>query len=217
LGGGYRHDEQSLRVVRYLEKAGRGLNLSLEVIDGIRTHRKPRHDLSGVIASASTTLEAEVVKLSDAVAYINHDVDDAIRAHIIAEEDLPPVATSLLGGTRSERINAAVADIVSNSSGQPKVSPGAAVLEALNELRDFLFREVYTGPVVKRESDRAQHVVSELFRYFASHPEAMPDDYQEDPRGEGVPRRVADYIAGMTDLYAIQRFEQLFVPKTWTM
>ena len=186
LGGGYRHDEQSLRVVRYLERDGRGLNLTAEVLDGIRTHRKPRHDLTGVAVGPSATLEAEVVKLSDAIAYINADVDDALRSHTILEEDLPRRPLERLGRTRSERINTVVCDIVATSHGKPQVAMSPNVLSALNELRDFLFRNVYTNANVKREADRAQHVVSELFQHYYRRPDAMPPEYQEDPRQEGV-------------------------------
>lgn len=215
LGGGYRHDEQSVRVVRYLEKSGRGLNLTSEVLDGIRTHRKPRHSLSGVTVAPSSTLEAEVVKIADAVAYINHDADDAVRAHIIRGADLPAQPLALLGHTRSQRINTAVCDIVQTSRDQAVVTTSPAVLAALDELREFLFQHVYTNPEVTREASRARHVVSELFRHFCARPDTMPTEYQEDPRREGVERRVADYIAGMTDSFAIQLFEDVFVPKVW--
>ncbi|GAC1466275.1 MAG: deoxyguanosinetriphosphate triphosphohydrolase [Chloroflexota bacterium] len=215
LGGGYRHDEQSLRVVQFLEKNGRGLNLTREVIDGIRTHRKPRHDLTGVTVGPSTTLEAEVVKLADAVAYINHDVDDAVRAGVIVEAELPACPLAVLGETRSQRINAVVCDIVETSAGKPEVSMSQEVRAVMNELREHLFLHVYTSTTVKKEADRARHVVSELFRHFQAHPEAMPASFHDDPRSEGVERRVADYIAGMTDFYAIQVFQDLFVPKMW--
>ena len=215
LGEGYRHDEQSLRVVQVLEKGGQGLNLTREVLDGIRTHRKPRHDLSGTTVGPSSTLEAEVVKLSDAIAYINTDVDDAVRAGIIRPDDLPSGPIRRLGDRRSLRINTVVCDIVAASAGRPTVAMMPNVLAALNELRDFLFHEVYTNPAVKREAERARHVVAQLFHYFRERPEALPDTYQDDPRGEGIERRVADYIAGMSDFYAIQRFEELFVPRMW--
>jgi dGTPase len=215
LKGGYRHDEQSLRVVRYIEKEGHGLNLTAEVIDGIRTHRKPRHSLAGVDVGPSATLEAEVVKISDAVAYINHDTDDAVRSHTIDVADLPDSAVGRLGATRSARINTVVLDIIATSAGNPEVRMSAEVLSALDELRDFLFREVYTNPQVKREAERSQTVVMELFSHFTRRPEAMPHEYREDPRGEGVERHVADYIAGMTDYFAIRLFEELFVPKMW--
>lgn len=216
LGVGYRHDEQSLRVVRLLEKGGAGLNLTHEVLEGVRTHRKPRSNLIGVAVAPSTTLEAEVVKIADAVAYINHDTDDALRAGIIQESDLPKVAVRVLGSSRSERIDTVVCDIVARED-VPEVKVGPAILDALNELRDYLFEHVYTSPIVKREDERAQHVVSELFRYFRGHPEAMPAEYQQDPRDEGIDRRVADYIAGMTDSFATHQFQELFVPKEWPL
>lgn len=215
LGGGYRHEEQSLRVVRYLDKGGRGLNLTAEVLDGIRTHRKPRHSLAGVATEPSETLEAETVKLADAVAYINHDVDDALRAQLIRESDLPDATISLLGRSRSQRINCAVTDIVSTSAGGPGVNMSQEVLKALDELREFLFQRVYAHPAVKREADRGRHVIAELFRYYHAKPETMPAEFRDDPRAEGDQRRVVDYIAGMTDSFAIQLFEELFIPRVW--
>lgn len=215
LGEGYRHDEQSLRVVTFLEKAGRGLNLTSEVLDGIRTHRKPRHNLTGTEVGPSLTLEAEVVKLSDAIAYINHDVDDAVRAHIIVEDDLPRKSVDVLGRSRSERINTAVCAIVSDSDGKPAVTMSGPVLDALNLLREFLFERVYTNAHVKREASRAHGVVTSLFRHYTEHRDALPSEYQDDPRQEGIERRAVDYIAGMTDVFAIATFEELFVPKMW--
>lgn len=215
LGGGYRHDEQSVRVVEYLERGGRGLNLTLEVLDGIRTHRKPRHSLSGVTVAPSTTLEAEVVKLSDAIAYINHDVDDAVRAGTIAPGDLPRDAVTVLGDSRSARVNTAVGAIVESSMGEARVVMSPECLRALNQLREFLFQAVYTNPEVKREAERSRGVVVALFEHFVAHPGELPPDYRIDPRGEGVERRAADYIAGMTDSFAIRLYTDLFVPKMW--
>lgn len=215
LLGGYRHDEQSVRVVRYLEKGGRGLNLTHEVLEGIRTHRKPRHDLTGVTAGPSSTLEAEVVKLSDAIAYINADVDDAVRAEIIRLEELPASPIAVLGATRSQRINTVVCDIVAGSAGEAAIIMTPETLQALNELRDFLYAEVYTNPEVTREAERAKHVVAELYKLFCDRPDLLPAEYRADPRTEGVPRRVADYIAGMSDSFAIRCFDDLFVPKMW--
>jgi dGTPase len=215
LGGGYRHDEQSVRVVRYLEKGGHGLNLTREVVDGIRTHRKPRHDLTGVTAGPSSTLEAEVVKLADAIAYINADVDDAVRSELIRPSDLPGGPLAVLGGSRSERINTVVCDIVDVSVGKPVVIMSDRVRDALNELREFLYGHVYTSPAIGREAERAGRVVTELFAWFSGRPADLPLEYQDDPRGEGPERRIADYIAGMTDSYAIRRFEDLFIPRMW--
>jgi dGTPase len=215
LGEGYQHDKQSLRVVRFIEKNGQGLNLTAEVVDGIRTHRKPRHSLAGTTEGPSATLEAEVVKLADAIAYINHDVDDAVRAGIISESDLPPDALERLGNSRSQRINTAVCDILETSDQRPIVAMNGETLAALDTLRDYLFQHVYTNQTVKRESSRAEGVVFRLFEFYWSQPDKLPPEYQEDVRGEGTDRRVADYIAGMTDAFAIAAFEDLFVPKTW--
>ncbi|GAC1445584.1 MAG: deoxyguanosinetriphosphate triphosphohydrolase [Chloroflexota bacterium] len=215
LGGGYRHDEQSLRVVQIIERSGRGLNLTFEVLEGIRTHRKPRESVVGVTSEPSSTLEAEVVKIADAVAYINHDVDDAVRADIIQDEDLPRNSIDHLGSSRSERINTVVLDIVETSLDKPRIAMTPGTLEALNELREFLFQEVYTSPVVKREAERAQSLVTTLFEHFLESPQRLPPDYRDDPRSEGVERQVTDYIAGMTDSYAIALFQKLFVPQMW--
>jgi dGTPase len=215
LGGGYQHDRQSVRVVRFIEKGGRGLNLTAEVLDGIRTHRKPRHSMAGTVEGPSSTLEAEIVRLSDGIAYINHDVDDAIRAQIIVPDDLPPGPIGRLGRSRSARINTVVCDIIATSWDASTVAMSADVLAALDELRDFLFERVYTNPTVKREDVRARGVIARLFEHYCAHPEALPDNYRDDPRGEGNERRVADYIAGMTDAFAISTFTDLFVPKMW--
>jgi dGTPase len=215
LGGGYQHDRQSLRVVRDLEKDGRGLNLTAEVIDGIRTHRKPRHSMAATVEGPSCTLEAEVVRLSDGIAYINHDVDDAIRAGIIDRTSLPDAPIRRLGRSRSERINTVVCDIIETSEGQARVAVSPDVLLALNELRDYLFDHVYTNSIVKREDARARGVVARLFEHYVAHPDALPESFRQDPRNEGIERRVADYIAGMTDAFAISTFSDLFVPKMW--
>ncbi|HEX6510204.1 MAG TPA: deoxyguanosinetriphosphate triphosphohydrolase [Chloroflexota bacterium] len=212
LGDGYRHDEQSVRVVRYLEKGGRGLNLTLEVLDGIRSHRKPRHNLAAYAVAPSSTLEAEVVRLSDAVAYINHDVDDAERSGLIDQNDLPAEPIETLGRSRSERINTVVCDIVATSRDHPYVHMSEPCLMALNSLRDYLFDAVYRSPALLQESMRAQRLVENLFSYYVQEPDAMPEEFQNDPRNEGIERRVADYIAGMTDYYAIRLCEGLHVP-----
>lgn len=217
LQGGYRHDEQSVRVVRFLEDGGRGLNLTREVVDGIRTHRKERQSLGLEPDEPPTTLEARIVRLADAIAYINHDADDAERAGIISERDLPAAAIETLGTSRSRRVDTVVCDIVRTSLGRPDVAMSEPVLEAMDRLREFLFQQVYTNPTVKREAARSGHVVTELFLHFRRHPDAMPAAYQHDPRGEGVDRRVADYIAGMTDSFAIHLFQELFVPKMWPL
>jgi dGTPase len=217
LGDGYRHDEQSLRVVRYLEKSGRGLNLTAEVLDGIRTHRKPRESLAGYAVAPSSTLEAETVRLSDAIAYINHDVDDAVRARLIDPFDLPSSAIGHLGTSRSERINTVVIDIIGTSQGQPMVAMSGETLTQLDLLREFLFLHVYRNRVVTTEGERAQRLITALFEYVCAHAEHLPEEIQRDVRGEGTERLVADYIAGMTDSFAIDLFQKFFVPRMWPL
>ena len=215
LPGGFRHDEQSLRVVRHLEKGGRGLNLTREVLDGIRTHRKPRESLAGHAVAPSATLEAETVRLADAIAYINHDVDDAIRAHLIDDSDLPRDAIERLGRSRSERINITVCDIIAASAGEPRVAMSDEVLFHLDALRDFLFLHVYRNPAVNQESERARYVVAALFEHLLAHQDMLPADVLRDTRAEGPARMVGDYVAGMTDSFAIDLFERFFVPRVW--
>lgn len=217
LGDGYSHDEQSLRVVRFLEKSGRGLNLTAEVIDGIRTHRKPRESLAGYAVAPSSTLEAEVVRLSDAIAYINHDVDDAIRARLIDRTDLPTAAVAHLGTSRSERINVVVTDIIMTSQGRSTVGMTDETLEQLDRLREFLFLNVYRNQVVTAEGERAQRLVMALFEYLCARVELMPEEFRQDRRDEGSERLVADYIAGMTDSFAIDLFQKYFVPRVWPL
>jgi dGTPase len=215
LGDGYSHDVQSLRVVRLLEKSGRGLNLTIEVLDGIRTHRKPRESLAGFAVAPSSTLEAEAVRLSDAIAYINHDVDDAVRAQLIRPSHLPEDAIRHLGRSRSERINTVVCDIIATSFGQAKVAMSDDVLSYLDRLREYLFLNVYRNPAVVQEGERARRLVEALFEYLTRHVDLLPQELRDDPRGEGTERTVADYIAGMTDSFAINLFQKHFVPQMW--
>lgn len=213
--GGFRHNEQSLRVVDRLEKDGRGLNLTWEVRDGIRTHRKPRSSIAGVAVEPSSTLEAEAVKLSDGIAYINHDIDDAIRAEVILESDLPSSPIRTLGRSRSERINRLVIDIVDASADRPRVRMSPEVLTSTDELRSFLFENVYMSDAVRREWARAHHVVTELYEYFAAHLDELPLGFRPSD-GNHLAQAVCDYIAGMTDQYALRTFDHVFVPKMWS-
>jgi dGTPase len=215
--GGFRHNEQSLRVVDVLEKEGQGLNLSWEVRDGIRTHRKPRTSVAGIAVEPSSTLEAEVVKLADAIAYINHDIDDAVRAQLIESKELPSEAVAMLGTTRSARINTLVCDIVDTSSGRPLVAMSTDILAATDSLRAFLFERVYTSPIIQAHSERARRVVCELYLYFCQHCEELPPLYRTIVDREGAERAACDYIAGMTDRYALETFERLFIPKMWSV
>ena len=210
LPGGFRHNEQSLRVVDILENDGRGLNLTWEVREGILKHSKSWDGLLGEDWTAPSTQEGQVCKIADFVAYINHDTVDAIRAGIIAEADLPPLAVARLGSTSSQRINTLVCDIVEHSlaaveeDGAP-IAMGKDVLEAANLLRNFLFERVYDAG--GEEATRAREVVRFLFEHFVHHPEELPPEYRL--RGENVERAAADYIAGMTDNFAMRLAQEL--------
>jgi dGTPase len=210
---GFKHNEQSLRVVDKLEKNGQGLNLTWEVRDGILNHSKDIRDIKGEGGKPST-FEGAVVKISDMVAYINHDIDDAIRAGMITEGDLPVLAVAKLGNTHSLRINTMVCDIIENSwsvrdgeSENPTITMSPEILEATDNLRLFLLERVYNIRSAQEESERAREIVRFLYRYFNEHEEKMPPEYSY--YKDKLERRVVDYIAGMTDQYAIRMAEEL--------
>ncbi|MBI4188683.1 MAG: deoxyguanosinetriphosphate triphosphohydrolase [Chloroflexi bacterium] len=211
---GFRHNEQSLRTVDLLEKDGRGLNLTWEVRDGILNHSKTRADILGESSGKASTLEGQLCRIADMVAYINHDIGDAIRAGIITEEDLPASATGILGHSHSKRINAMVCDIIEHSWPvrdrsivNPVIMMGPQILEAADTLRDFLFERVYDLHSSQQEADRAREVVRRLYRYFNEHADKLPLEYCL--RGDNTERRVVDYIAGMTDQYALRLVGEL--------
>lgn len=220
---GFRHNEQSLRVVDRIEREGRGLNLTEPVRDGILRHSKPAGAIAGEIAGRPRTPEAQVVKLSDGVAYVNHDLDDALRAGLIAESDIPRTALRVLGKSHAQRIDTLVRDIVSGSD--PLLdhgAPGAQVIlmsdevqVAADRLRDFLFERVY-APINRAEGTmQAQRVVRWLFEHYVSHPDQVPAEFAHALADDGVERVAADYVASMTDRYALSRFEALYVPRVW--
>jgi dGTPase len=211
--GGFRHNDHSLRVVEKIEREGSGLNLTEEVRDGIRTHRKPRSSIAGVAVEPSRTLEAEVVKLADGIAYINHDIDDAIRAGVIEADDLPQDSVDVLGSSRSERINTMVEDVVSTSWETDSVRMSRGILDVTDALRSYLFDHVYLSDAVKGEWARAHGVVSQLYRYFSENPELLPTVLED---GD-VSQAVCDYIAGMTDQFALKSYELVFIPKMWSL
>jgi len=198
LPGGFRHNEQSLRVVDKLE-GGKGLNLTWEVRDGILCHTGSRFP---------QTLEGQVVRICDRVAYINHDIDDALRAGVITDELLPGECLQILGDSHRARINTMVLDLILTSTGKDSIEMSAEVQTATDELRDFLFAQVYIGSLAKREEGKAKRLVAELFHYYKESPEQLPHFNHQ----ENVQRLVADYIAGMTDNYATQLYLELFVP-----
>ncbi len=205
LGRPFRHSEQSLRVVDYLEDDGKGLNLTWEVRDGIVNHPWSM--------PAPATLEAQVVRFADRIAYINHDLDDAVRAGVLDPGELPRHPLDVLGHTHGARINALVIDLIDQSADQPEVRLSPAVFSALDTLRDFLFEQVYTREGARIEHEKAVHLIRDLFSHFLEHPEEMPHEYHQAP-GD-LPTRVADFIAGMTDRYALRTYEQLFLPQGW--
>jgi dGTPase len=207
LGRPFRHNEQSLRVVDHLERDGRGLNLTWEVRDGIVNHTWAM--------PLPSTLEGQVVRFSDRIAYVNHDVDDAIRAELLDPGEVPKAVTAVLGSSHGERIDTLLTDLVrqSEQAGEIRLSP--AVFDALLELREFLFQRVYLRPEATDEQRKAIELVRSLLSYYLEHPEAVPPEYRT--TSDDLPTQVADYIAGMTDRFALRTYEQLFLPRGWLL
>ena len=206
LGKPFRHNEQSLRVVDVLEKDGRGLNLTHEVRNGILCHTGDPWP---------STLEGMVVRRSDQIAYVNHDIDDAIRAGILTNDDIPDAITAVLGHNHRDRINTLVIDAISTSREAGEICLSPNVDKALRDLRSFMFERVYRNPVAKREERKAKDMLQRLFEFYYTHPEALPEDFQPQMSFEGLERTVCDYIAGMTDNYAIDKFNEIFIPTGW--
>ncbi len=204
---GFAHYKQSVRVVERLEKNGEGLNLTWEVRDGILNHRT---------SGKPSTLEGMIVRLSDKIAYINHDIDDAIRAGILTEAELPAEYTDILGHTVRERLNTIIHSIIKESLGKPEIVMSPEVEKAMGNLRAFMFQHVYTNSVSKEEDPRAKDLLIALFDYYMKCMEELPEEYLYFmEQGDSRERVVCDYIAGMSDGYAIDTFTRLFVPKAW--
>ncbi len=205
--GGFRHNVQSVRIVEKLEKDGQGLNLTWEVRDGILNHKT---------SGDPATLEGKIVRLSDKIAYVNHDIDDAIRAHVMQEEDIPTELRKTLGFTTRERLNTLIHDIIINSQHQNAIRMSEEVEAALGELRRFMFAHVYTNPVAKGEEQRAEELLERLFEYYMEHPEEISKtNYRMLEQGEPKDRIICDYIAGMSDQFAVAKYQDLFIPKQW--
>ena len=205
---GFAHYKQSIRVVEFLEKDGQGLNLTWEVRDGILNHRT---------SGNPSTLEGKAVRLSDKIAYINHDIDDGIRAGILKESDIPSEYTDVLGNSTKERLNTMISDIIMNSIGKNDLVMSEPVRKAMTELRKFMFESLYLNPTAKSEEAKADKLITELYRYYVANTDKLPDTYKRfitefDERPEQV---VCDYIAGMSDQYSISKFQKIFVPKAW--
>ena len=203
---GFKHNEQSVRVVEVLEKQGEGLNLTWEVRNGIERHTG---------GEDAATLEGQVVRLADKIAYINHDIEDALRGGVIYPIDIPLEVSQVLGFTHGERINALVVDAISASRGQDRICQSPQVGEAMAVLKEFMFANVYTNPIAKGEESKAQDMLKMLFGYYQKNPDELPADFQAIRLEEGVDRAVCDYIAGMTDPFAVSEYTRLFIPMGW--
>lgn len=201
--GGFKHYLQSVRVVDYIEKNGMGLNLTYEVKNGIACHTN----------KVAVTKEGYVVRLADKIAYINHDIDDSIRAGVISEEMLPKSATDVLGHSKSERITTLIMSIVNNGVSDIHMSP--EIQKAHDELRAFMFENVYSNSIAKAEEAKAKSLVEKLYRYFYKNPDKMPDEYKNIMNRFSKERAVCDYISGMSDGYAINLYTELYIPKSW--
>lgn len=207
---GFRHQKQSLRVVELLEKHGQGLNLTKEVRDGIANHQSEGNP---------STLEGKIVRYSDKIAYINHDIDDAIRGRILKEEDIPSEYTDVLGHSVKERLNKLIHAIILASDGINDIVMAPEIEKAMYGLRSFMFVSVYTNPIAKGQETKAENLVKRLYEHYNMHYELLPADYRGliEKRGEKKERVVCDYIAGMTDNYAIEKFREANIPKFWSI
>lgn len=204
---GYRHNEQSVRIVEKLEKDGKGLKLTWEVRDGILNHQT---------SMMPHTLEGKIVRLSDKIAYINHDIDDAIRAKVMSEEDIPLEIRKVLGMTTKERLNTLIHNIIMNSMGKNDIVMSEEIGGAMQDLRKFMFQKVYTNPAAKGEEAKAERLLCELYAHYMGHIEILPEQYQRmHSEGEKKERVVCDYISGMTDQYAVAKYREFFLPKAW--
>lgn len=204
----FAHNEQSVRVVKYIEKQGEGLNLTWEVLDGILNHKTAGHP---------HTLEGQVLRLSDKIAYINHDIDDAMRGGILTEEDIPKEIRRVLGNSGNDRLDTMVHDVIVNSMDQPQIRMSEEVAQAMADLRKFMFANVYRNPKAKQEEGKAVKLVIRLYEYYIDHVEILPEQFlhaldRPDSTKEQI---VCDYIAGMTDNYAVKKYQEFFIPESW--
>ena len=204
---GFSHNEQSVRIVEKLEKEGKGLNLTWEVRDGIRNHQSK---------FLPHTLEGKIVRFSDKIAYINHDIDDAIRAQIMSEADIPLEIRKTLGFSTKQRLNTLVHSMIINSRDRDDIVMAPEVQEAMVELRSFMYSHVYKNPVAKSEEVKAKAMIEQLFYFYKEHPNYLPEKFNRMMgEGETLERVICDYISGMTDQYCVEKFSEYFVPKAW--
>ena len=205
-GGGFEHNEQSLRVADRLEKDGRGLNLSAEVRDGMLCHTGERLPM---------TLEGSIVRISDRIAYVNHDTDDAVRAGIMREEDIPVSVREVIGDSFGRRIDTVIRDVVASSDSEIRMS--LPVAWAMDAFRSFMFEAVYKNPKAKSEESKVEGILSALYEYYLADVGRLPEDYRAVAEEEGADRAVCDYVAGMTDQFAVRQYTQMFIPGGWTI
>ena len=205
---GFQHNVQSLRVVDTLEKDGDGLNLTYEVRRAILCHTGP---------DRAETLEGQIIRLADQIAYINHDIDDAMRGGVIYPTDIPIHLSQALGFTHAQRINTLTLDVVTASADLTGIRQSPEKAEAMGELREFMFRKVYHDPIAKGQESKAQDMLQALFEYYLHDPDLLPPDFQEIRFREGPERAVCDYIAGMSDQYAVEKYREAFIPFAWTV
>ena len=203
---GFHHYEQSVRVCEYLEKDFKGLNLTAEVLDGILNHTK---------GPQPKTLEGRVVRISDKIAYINHDIDDAVRAGIITENDIEKDISTVLGSKKSERINSMVKSVIFNSIDDIKMDDETN--EQFEKLHDFLFERVYKNPKAKSEESKVDDILIGIYEHIKKNPQHLPEEYKVVAQRDGFERAILDHIAGMTDHYAVEVYKQFFIPKSWAL
>lgn len=205
---GFHHQRQSVRVVEKVEKNGKGLNLTKEVRNGILNHST---------AGSPATLEGKIVRICDKIAYVNSDIDDAVRGQVIREQDLPAECVRVLGNSLRERLNTLIHDIVIHSMGKDDIIMSEETSEALRKLRQYMFENVYVNSAAKAQEGKAERMIRQLFEYYMEHVEQLPEEYTRMvwEQGETVERVVCDYIAGMTDHFAVTTFQNLMVPSTW--
>lgn len=203
---GFRHNEQSVRVVEILEKNRKGLNLTFEVCDGILCHTGDKE---------AGTLEGRIVRFADRIAYINHDIEDAIRGGVISQKELPKSCLKVLGNTSSERINNMISNIIENSANTINIRMSNEFQEATDNLRNFMYQRVYVGSIAKVEEGKAENMIRQLYRKLLQNPELLPEEYFSVAEKDGIHRVVCDYIAGMSDRYAVKVFQSIYVPASW--
>lgn len=204
--GGFKHYEQSLRVVDRLERDGRGLNLCYETRMGILHHTYGADD---------DTMEAIAVRFADRIAYINHDLDDAIRAGILTPEDVPENVRRRCGDRNSQRINAIITDLIENSRGEIRMSDG--MQDVFDEFHNFMFSDVYTNPIAKGEESKVAGILEGIYEHYVCAPEELPPEYRRVADAEGIERAACDYVAGMTDSYVMEKYAEFFIPSAWTV